>query len=152
MDICMSSTCSERSALHQSQQNKSPSGLLQLCLCSSQTYTGSILVSVNPYQLLPIYTADQIRLYTNKKIGEMPPHIFSIADNCYFNMQRNNKDQCCIIRCANPSEFSVSAGWDDICLSIYYSGSGLISKGYGFKLQNTFSFSYHHSALEWCYC
>uniref|UniRef100_A0A8C6N6S6 Uncharacterized protein n=1 Tax=Melopsittacus undulatus TaxID=13146 RepID=A0A8C6N6S6_MELUD len=56
-------------------------------------YTGGS----KPYQLLPIYSPEQIRLYTNKKIGEMPPHIFAIADNCYFNMQRNNKDQCCII-------------------------------------------------------
>ncbi|XP_048839226.1 unconventional myosin-VIIa-like isoform X2 [Brienomyrus brachyistius] len=61
------------------------------------TYTGSILVAVNPYQLLPIYTADHIHLYTGKKVGEMPPHIFAIADNCYFSMRRSGKDQCCII-------------------------------------------------------
>ncbi|XP_004694932.1 PREDICTED: unconventional myosin-VIIb [Condylura cristata] len=61
------------------------------------TYTGSILVAVNPFQALPLYTLEQVQLYYNRHVGEMPPHIFAIADNCYFNMKKNKKDQCCII-------------------------------------------------------
>ena len=45
-------------------------------------------MAVNPYQILPIYTSEQIKLYREKKIGELPPHIFAIGDNCYSLMKR----------------------------------------------------------------
>uniref|UniRef100_A0A8C2RZE7 Myosin VIIB n=1 Tax=Capra hircus TaxID=9925 RepID=A0A8C2RZE7_CAPHI len=61
------------------------------------TYTGSILVAVNPFQVLPLYTAEQVQLYYKRHVGELPPHVFAIANSCYFNMKKSKRDQCCII-------------------------------------------------------
>ncbi|XP_069845597.1 unconventional myosin-VIIb [Dipodomys merriami] len=61
------------------------------------TYTGSILVAVNPFQMLPLYTMEQVQLYYGRHVGELPPHVFAIANSCYFNMKKNKRDQCCVI-------------------------------------------------------
>ncbi|CAG9536769.1 unnamed protein product, partial [Cercopithifilaria johnstoni] len=61
------------------------------------TYVGSVLIAVNPNTPLPIYSIEQIRLYQNRRIGELPPHIFAIANSAYCNMKSNNRDQCIFI-------------------------------------------------------
>ncbi|XP_055591765.1 myosin-VIIa-like [Uranotaenia lowii] len=61
------------------------------------TYTGSMLVAINPYEILPIYTFNEINLYRDKKIGDLPPHIFAIGDSAYQEMCRDGKDQCIVI-------------------------------------------------------
>lgn len=43
-------------------------------------------MAVNPYKRLPIYTQEVIDMYKGKRRNEMPPHIFSIADNAYHDM------------------------------------------------------------------
>jgi hypothetical protein len=63
-------------------------------------------VAVNPYQILPIYTAEQIKLYRDKKIGELPPHIFAIGDNCYTLMMRQRQNQCIVISGTNVIKLS----------------------------------------------
>ncbi|VDO14251.1 unnamed protein product [Brugia timori] len=62
-----------------------------------KTYVGSVLIAVNPNTPLPIYSIEQIRLYRNRRIGELPPHIFAIANSAYCNMKSSNRDQCVFI-------------------------------------------------------
>jgi myosin-9 len=61
------------------------------------TYVGSILIAVNPFKFYPIYNPKYVKLYQNRRLGELPPHIFAIADAAYNAMMRDRKPQCIVI-------------------------------------------------------
>ncbi|EDV27730.1 uncharacterized protein TRIADDRAFT_20417 [Trichoplax adhaerens] len=61
------------------------------------TYIGNVVISVNPYQKLPIYTSETILNYRGKSLYELQPHIYAIADNAYRALRDRDEDQCVII-------------------------------------------------------
>ena len=61
------------------------------------TYSGLFCVTVNPYKMLPIFENHLVACYQNKRKTEMPPHLWSVADNAYNDMLRNRENQSLLI-------------------------------------------------------
>ena len=61
------------------------------------TYVGSILISVNPFKFYPIYNPKYVKMYQNRRLGDLPPHIFAIADSAYYTMLHEKRHQCIVI-------------------------------------------------------
>ncbi|ORY51880.1 hypothetical protein BCR33DRAFT_712079 [Rhizoclosmatium globosum] len=61
------------------------------------TYSGIVLIAMNPFQRLALYSSDIMREYSGKRRGELEPHLFAVAEEAYRTMIRDKKNQSIIV-------------------------------------------------------
>ena len=62
------------------------------------TYTGSILIAVNPFTPMPhLYGPHMMEQYKNVEQGELSPHAYAIADSSYKQMRINGISQAILV-------------------------------------------------------
>ncbi|CAA22641.1 myosin type V [Schizosaccharomyces pombe] len=74
------------------------------------TYSGIVLIAVNPFQRLPnLYTHEIVRAYSEKSRDELDPHLYAIAEDSYKCMNQEHKNQTIIISGESGAGKTVSA-------------------------------------------
>ncbi|KAK7881492.1 hypothetical protein WMY93_029901 [Mugilogobius chulae] len=61
------------------------------------TYVGDILIAVNPFHSMDIYSPEHSKMYIGVERRANSPHIFAVADIAYQSMVTFNTDQCVVI-------------------------------------------------------
>ncbi|XP_043863736.1 unconventional myosin-VIIa isoform X9 [Drosophila mojavensis] len=61
------------------------------------TYSGTILIAVNPYKCINIFNKDYVQQYHMAKMGSLDPHVFALAEAAYRSIVEEKINQSCLI-------------------------------------------------------
>nr|XP_043070010.1 unconventional myosin-VIIa-like [Drosophila bipectinata] len=61
------------------------------------TYTGSILIAVNPYKCINIFNKEYVKKYHGSNFGVLKPHVFALAEEAYKSIVDDHINQSCVI-------------------------------------------------------
>lgn len=61
------------------------------------TYSGIVLIAVNPFDRVALYDPDIVQQYSGKRRGELEPHLFAIAEDAYRCMIRGQMNQTIVV-------------------------------------------------------
>ena len=61
------------------------------------TFTGNILLAVNPYQRLPIYDEAYMARFPNKPISKNEPHVFASGEEAYQRIRKDRRSQSVVV-------------------------------------------------------
>ena len=64
---------------------------------SIYTYSGIVLIAMNPFQRVTQYSPEIIQAYSGRKRGELEPHLFAIAEDAYTAMRKEGVGQTIIV-------------------------------------------------------
>jgi hypothetical protein len=79
------------------------------------TYTGSILIAVNPFaNLAHLYGPHMMDQYRGVDLGDLSPHVYAIADAAYRQMRKEFKGQSILVRTAPRRSLKQQQGLQDV--------------------------------------
>ncbi|KAI0060838.1 myosin 5 [Artomyces pyxidatus] len=64
---------------------------------SIYTYSGIVLIAMNPFQRVTQYGPEIIQAYSGRRRGELEPHLFAIAEDAYTAMRKDGMGQTIIV-------------------------------------------------------
>ncbi|KAJ2898309.1 Myosin type-2 heavy chain 1, partial [Coemansia aciculifera] len=73
------------------------------------TYSGVVLVAMNPFDPVPLYSPEYMGRYARKEAGHEEPHLFAIAENAYKGMVTDQRNQTIIVYGESGSGKTTSA-------------------------------------------